>query len=80
MRKGSTIDEAIYREPNYSWPRIRCTDVKFVLAGGTIGTTAALNDEVAYSDRVSTILIVSGGLRVGDDSVTCRLSRAAWSW
>ena len=30
-----------------------------VLAGGTIGTTAALNDEIAYSDEVSTILIVT---------------------
>jgi predicted RND superfamily exporter protein len=33
--------------------------VKFVLAGGSIGLTAALNDEIAYSDRVSTLLILA---------------------
>jgi hypothetical protein len=30
-----------------------------VLAGGSIGLTAALNDEIAYSDRVSTLLILA---------------------
>lgn len=55
--KGTTIDEAIYRTKLFMAAH-PLKHVKFVLAGGTIGTTAALNDEVAYSDRVSTILIV----------------------
>ncbi len=55
--RGSTIDEAIYRTQKFMKAH-PLKGVKFVLAGGTIGTTAALNDEVAYSDRVSTILIV----------------------
>jgi predicted RND superfamily exporter protein len=55
--RGSTIDEAIYRIQKFMVAH-PLPHVKFVLAGGTIGTTAALNDEVAYSDRVSTILIV----------------------
>ncbi len=55
--RGSTIDEAIYRVQKFKAAH-HLPHVKFVLAGGTIGTTAALNDEVAYSDRVSTILIV----------------------
>ncbi|HLK85196.1 MAG TPA: MMPL family transporter [Candidatus Binataceae bacterium] len=56
--KGTTIDEAIMRTKLFMAAH-PMKDVKFVLAGGTIGTTAALNDEVAYSDRVSTILIVA---------------------
>ncbi len=55
--KGTTIDEAIMRAKLFMAAH-PMKDVNFVLAGGTIGTTAALNDEVAYSDRVSTILIV----------------------
>jgi predicted RND superfamily exporter protein len=54
--KGSTIVEAMERAKIFiaSHP---LKDVKYVFAGGTIGTTAALNEEVAYSDKVSTILI-----------------------
>jgi uncharacterized protein len=55
--RGSTIDEAIIRTKLFIAAH-PMKDVQFVLAGGTIGTTAALNDEVAYSDRVATILIV----------------------
>lgn len=55
--KGSTIDQAIYRVKLFAAAH-PLKHVKFVLAGGTIGTTAALNDEVAWSDRVSTALIV----------------------
>lgn len=55
--KGTTIDEAILRTKLFMASH-QLQHVKFVLAGGTIGTTAALNDEVAYSDRVSTVLIV----------------------
>src|SRR5207245_4531370 len=56
--KGSTIDEAIMRARNFMNTH-PLKGVTPVLAGGTIGTTAALNDEIAYSDEVSTILIVT---------------------
>jgi len=55
--RGTTIGEAIYRTQKFMKAH-PLKGVKFVLAGGTIGTTAALNDEVAYSDKVSMILIV----------------------
>jgi len=55
--RGSTIDEAIIRAKRFIAAH-PLKDVQFVLAGGKIGVTAALNDEIAYSDRVSTILIV----------------------
>jgi predicted RND superfamily exporter protein len=56
--KGTTIDEAIMRVNNFIQNH-PMKHVQLVLAGGTIGTTAALNDEIAYSDKVSTILIVT---------------------
>ncbi len=55
--RGSTIDEAILRAKRFIATH-KLKNVQFVLAGGKIGVTAALNDEIAYSDRVSTILIV----------------------
>ncbi len=55
--RGSTIDEAILRAKRFIAAH-PLKNVEFVLAGGKIGVTAALNDEIAYSDRVSTILIV----------------------
>ena len=55
--RGSTIDEAILRAKRFIAAH-PLKHVEFVLAGGKIGVTAALNDEIAYSDRVSTILIV----------------------
>jgi predicted RND superfamily exporter protein len=56
--KGTTIQEAVMRVNNFI-ANHPMKHVQLVLAGGTIGTTAALNDEIAYSDKVSTILIVS---------------------
>jgi len=56
--RGSTIDEAIIRAKRFIAAH-PLKDVQFVLAGGKIGVTAALNDEIAYSDRMSTILIVA---------------------
>jgi predicted RND superfamily exporter protein len=56
--KGTTIEEAIQRVNNFARSH-PLKGVQLVLAGGTIGTTAALNDEIAYSDKVSTILIVA---------------------
>jgi uncharacterized protein len=56
--EGSTVLEALARARKFiaahPFPH-----VKFVLAGGNIGLTAALNDEIAYSDRVSTLLIMA---------------------
>lgn len=54
--KGSTIEEAMERAKIFAAAH-PLKGVKYVFAGGTIGTTAALNEEVAYSDKVSTILI-----------------------
>jgi len=56
--KGTTIDEAVMRVQNFIKTH-PMKHVQLVLAGGTIGTTAALNDEIAYSDKVSTVLIVT---------------------
>jgi len=55
--EGSTLLEAIARARLFiaSHP---LPHVKFVLAGGSVGLTAALNDEIVYSDRSSTILIM----------------------
>ncbi len=56
--EGSTVIEALARARKFiaahPFPQVR-----FVLAGGSIGLTAALNDEIAYSDRVSTLLIMA---------------------
>jgi predicted RND superfamily exporter protein len=56
--EGSTVMEAITRARRFiaahPFPH-----VKFVLAGGSVGLTAALNDEIAYSDRASTLLIMA---------------------
>jgi len=56
--RGSTIDEAIIRAKRFIAAH-PLPHVQFILAGGKIGVTAALNDEIAYSDRMSTILIVA---------------------
>src|SRR3989304_4134050 len=55
--RGTTIGEAIYRTQKFMKAH-PLKGVKFVPAGGTIGPPAPLNDEVAYSDKVSMILIV----------------------
>jgi predicted RND superfamily exporter protein len=56
--EGSTVLEALSRAKNFIAAH-PTPHVKFVLAGGSIGLTAALNDEIAYSDRVSTLLILA---------------------
>lgn len=56
--RGSTVMEAIMRARRFMAAH-RASHVKFVLAGGTVGLTAALNDEIAYSDRASTLLIMA---------------------
>lgn len=55
--EGSTVLEALARARRFIAAH-PAPHVKFVLAGGSIGLTAALNDEIAYSDRVSTLLIM----------------------
>ena len=56
--KGSTIEEAVMRVNNFMHTH-PMKGVEIILGGGTIGTTAALNDEIAYSDKISTLLIVA---------------------
>jgi uncharacterized protein len=56
--EGSTVLEALTRANKFIAAH-PMPHVKFVLAGGSIGLTAALNDEIAYSDRVSTLLILA---------------------
>jgi uncharacterized protein len=56
--EGSTVLEALTRAKQFIAAH-PAPHVKFVLAGGSIGLTAALNDEIAYSDRVSTLLILA---------------------
>jgi predicted RND superfamily exporter protein len=55
--RGSTIRDAMERLKSFIADN-PIEGVKYVLAGGTIGTTSALNDEIEYSERTSTILIV----------------------
>jgi uncharacterized protein len=55
--RGSTIRDAMERLKSFIADN-PIEGVKYVLAGGTIGTTCALNDEIEYSERTSTILIV----------------------
>ncbi|HZO81648.1 MAG TPA: MMPL family transporter [Candidatus Binataceae bacterium] len=56
--RGSTVMEALERARRFiaahPFPHVR-----FVLAGGSVGLTAALNEEIAYSDRASTLLIMA---------------------
>src|ERR1700688_3169814 len=56
--EGSTVLEALTRARQFIAAH-PTPHVKFILAGGSIGLTAALNDEIAYSDRVSTLLILA---------------------
>lgn len=56
--EGSTVIEALMRARRFIAAH-PAPHVRFVLAGGSIGLTAALNDEIAYSDRVSTLLILA---------------------
>ena len=56
--EGSTVLEALARAKRFIAAH-PMPHVKFVLAGGSIGLTAALNEEIAYSDRVSTLLILA---------------------
>ena len=55
--RGTTIENAVGRAKAFiaSHPMDGLT---FRLGGGTIGTTAALNDEIAYSDKANMALIV----------------------
>ncbi len=55
--RGTTIENAIGRAKAFiaSHP---VDGLTFRLGGGTIGTTAALNDEIAYSDKANMALIV----------------------
>ena len=55
--RGATIEEAVRRAKTFMAAH-PVKDLTFRLGGGTIGTTAALNDEIAHSDRANTILIV----------------------
>jgi uncharacterized protein len=55
--RGVTIKNAVARA-NAFIAAHPVEGLTFRLGGGTIGTTAALNDEIAYSDRASMILIV----------------------
>jgi predicted RND superfamily exporter protein len=55
--RGSTIQNAVDRANTFIAAH-PLKDVKFLLGGGTIGTTAALNDEIAHSDRANTTLII----------------------
>jgi uncharacterized protein len=56
--EGSTVSEALERAKRFIAAH-PMPHVKYVLAGGSIGLTAALNDEIAYSDRASTLLIMA---------------------
>jgi predicted RND superfamily exporter protein len=56
--EGSTLLEALARAKLFIATH-PLPHVKFVLAGGSVGLTAALNDEIVYSDRTSTILIMA---------------------
>jgi len=56
--EGSTVTEALERAKRFIAAH-PLPHVKYVLAGGSIGLTAALNDEIAYSDRASTLLIMA---------------------
>ncbi|MET0153311.1 MAG: MMPL family transporter, partial [Candidatus Binatia bacterium] len=55
--RGTTIENAVGRAKAFiaSHP---VDGLTFRLGGGTIGTTAALNDEIAYSDKANMALIV----------------------
>jgi predicted RND superfamily exporter protein len=55
--RGSTIENAIQRAKTFIETH-PVDGVTFRLGGGTIGTTAALNDEIAYSDKANMALIV----------------------
>jgi uncharacterized protein len=55
--KGSTIENAIARAKAFIETH-PVDGLTFRLGGGTIGTTAALNDEIAYSDKANMALIV----------------------
>ncbi len=55
--RGTTIENAVARAKNFIATH-PVDGLTFRLGGGTIGTTAALNDEIAYSDRVNTALII----------------------
>ncbi|MGH7914227.1 MAG: efflux RND transporter permease subunit, partial [Candidatus Binataceae bacterium] len=56
--EGSTVLEALTRAKRFIAAH-PAPHVKFILAGGSVGLTAALNEEIAYSDRVSTLLILA---------------------
>lgn len=56
--EGSTVMEALTRARRFIAAH-PLPHVEFVLAGGSVGLTAALNDEIAYSDRASTLLIMA---------------------
>jgi predicted RND superfamily exporter protein len=55
--KGSTIENAVRRANSFIETH-PVDGLTFRLGGGTIGTTAALNDEIAYSDKANMALIV----------------------
>jgi uncharacterized protein len=55
--RGVTIENAVARAKAFIAAH-PVDGLNFRLGGGTIGTTAALNDEIAHSDRVNTILII----------------------
>jgi uncharacterized protein len=55
--RGVTIENAIARAKAFIAAH-PVEGLTFRLGGGTIGTTAALNDEIAYSDRANIALII----------------------
>jgi len=55
--RGDTIRNAVDRANAFITAH-PVKDLTFRLGGGTIGTTAALNEEIAHSDRANTILII----------------------
>ncbi len=55
--KGTTIENAVGRAKAFIAAH-PVDGLTFRLGGGTIGTTAALNDEIAYSDKANMALIV----------------------
>ncbi|MBI2962936.1 MAG: MMPL family transporter [Deltaproteobacteria bacterium] len=55
--RGTTIENAVGRAKAFIAAH-PVDGLTFRLAGGTIGTTAALNDEIAYSDKANMALIV----------------------
>ena len=55
--RGVTIENAVARAKAFIATHA-VEGLTFRLGGGTIGTTAALNDEIAHSDRANMILIV----------------------